>query len=1578
MREGALSLLLHLHCLLAFAAAISRLELFPYGEDRGDQLLQEGDDETSEVVKLTNPLLFYEAQFNLLYVGTNGIISTQDFPRETQYVDDGFPTDFPVIAPFLSDIDTSNGRGKIYYRQDNSEQIVNEAARQIQRGFPQAAFIPDNVFLVTWENVGAYEEVTRNSPSSNRLNTFQAVIAYDESDAYAVFIYPEDGLQFFGTRPKESYNVHIELPARVGFSRGESESLKREGLFYSLTNTEQSVKNLYQSSNVGVPGVWVFHIGSISELDNVIPAKFHNFPTSDHSVLQENYHTGYPEHREEDLEETLDYPELFYDNEDEYPPNEPAELAPTQFTNPAQEATLPYVPFDSPLPPYQEPRWSPFEAGELDRDEDESQVEPQVNPETIRAQFEETINLPVALDILDSDNKTDTNTDNDDDDDFSEEEVVHRRHHVPEEGYRSPGEIGLEDYVLYNPVRKETCEKNHGQCSRHAFCTDYAAGFCCHCEENYYGNGVYCLPKGAPHRVNGKVTGNIIVGQTPVDFASVDLHAYVVVNDGRAYTAISAIPEPASWSLTPLTPIGGLFGWLFALEKPGHQNGFSITGAKFVHNMEVVFYPGEEIVYITQTADGFDSENYINLKTTIQGKIPFIPETSTVQVSPYNEIYHYSGSVVTSTAYREYTVTSQSKDEQKLSYRLRQNVTYHECLYSQRLPLSAQKLNVERVFALYNKDEKVLRYAITSHIGSIHETSQESTSNPCYDGTHACDTRAQCQPATGLNYTCVCASGYQGDGRECTDVNECDVGPARCGQNAVCSNLPGSYKCECRSGYTFAADGHNCLLESLPVNPCEDGSHTCNRESSHCVSRGDGVFTCECFAGFVKSGENCIDVDECAERRCHPDATCTNTPGAFSCHCNSGYEGDGFQCRQIQNSHLQNTPCLEKRRNLHGQFGGILPPGLFVPDCDDKGQYTPLQCHGSTGHCWCVHTNGEEIAGTRTPRGGARPQCEALDSNPQNTPCLEKRRNLHGQFGGLPPPGLFVPDCDEEGHYTPLQCHGSTGYCWCVHKNGEEIAGTRTPPGGTSPQCEVLDSNPQNTSPCLEKRRNLHGQFGGLPPPGLFVPDCDEEGHYTPLQCHGSTGYCWCVHKNGEEIAGTRTPPGGTSPQCEVLGPLKTPCLETRRHLLGEAGPRGPRPGLFVPECEDEGHYAPLQCHGSTGYCWCVNQNGEEISGTRTPPGGTRPRCGIPEPTERPQTVCERWKQSLLEHYKGRPTEEQYIPQCDKYGDFSPLQCHGNSGYCWCVNKDGREIEGSRTEPGMTPACIPTVAPPTVLPTPRPDVALSTTGTFLLYAQGQQIGYLPLNGTKLHKAKAKTLLSLHGSIVVGIDYDCQQKMVYWSDVAGRTINRASLEPGAEPEVIINSGLQSTEGLAIDYLRRTIFWTDSGLDKIESSRLDGSERKILFDTELVNPRAITVDAIRGNLYWTDWNREAPKIETSFVDGSNRRILVNDNIGLPNGLTFDPFSKQICWADAGTKKLECILPNGTGRRVIQSNLNYPFSVVAYAHYFYHTDWRRDGVISINKENGQIVDEYLPEQRSHLYGITAVYPYCPTGKK
>uniref|UniRef100_A0A8C1BYY7 Nidogen 2 n=1 Tax=Cyprinus carpio carpio TaxID=630221 RepID=A0A8C1BYY7_CYPCA len=1263
--------------------AIHRHDIYPYGMFYGDVTLQEGDDETSEVTTLTKPMYFYETSFTNLYVATNGIISTQDLPMEKQYVDDGFPTDFPVIAPFLADIDTSKGKGSIFYRQTESPTVLKRAEADVKRGFPDATFTPTHAFIATWENVSAYEEVTRSSSPSSRINTFQVVLAYNEKDTYALFLYPEDGLQFFGTRPKESYNVEIELPARVGFTRGELSFLffsRTEGPYYSVTSNEQSVKNLYQKGNIGEPGVWLFHIGNRYSFQNVIPAQHETVLTKAPPVLD----AVFPD---EDYTET---------DEEEYDRIDPDFQDPstTEFLEPEQDSSLlerlnQEVPLGQspPQPSVSGPgAFPPPDPHNLPSEDVTRPQRPLPKHAILQVYPNRVKDVPPHA----SGGQV-----------FSVEEKV---------DFDSGGEM-----IHYSTDNKETCERFQQQCSQNAHCTDYSTGFCCHCSSGFYGNGRHCLPNGAPHRVNGKVRGTVLVGGTAVQLDRINLHAYIVVGDGRAYTAISEVPEPVGWALMPMAPIGGLFGWLFALELPNSLNGFSITGAEFTRHADVTFYPGNQRLSIIQTAMGLDNQNYLNVDTHLQGSVPFIPPGATVQIEPFKDTYHYYPSLITSTSVREFTVVSAENGAETHTFQVKQNITYRDCNHGPRSELETQELRMERIFVMYVKEERILRYAITNKIGPLGDPEPEDV-NPCYSGNHDCDTTAQCVPAEGQLFLCQCATGYRGDGRNYVD--ECAEGLSSCGAHSYCMNLPGSHRCQCESGFEFGFDGRTCQ---------------------------------------GKIHLHFLYVDECRDQPCHTHALCSNSPGSFQCQCRPGYHGDGFLC------HPQNGSCFPKFYNI-----------------------------------WFI--------------------------------CIEGRPKT---------------------------------------------------------QCE-------------QHRDSLQSGNGGVPLIGAFIPQCDEEGQYRPQQCHGSTGHCWCVDSRGQERAGTRTPPGAPRINCD-----------------------------------------------------------EPVT-----------------PTQHPETVCERWRASLLQQYGGQPESHHYLPQCDSAGEFNPVQCYGDSSYCWCVDQNGREVPGTRSHDAVKPACIPTVAPPTMHPLPRPDVTPPPTGTSLLYAQGQQIGVLPLNGTQMDKQRSSVLLALHGSIVVGIDYDCRERKVYWSDLAGRTISRASLEPGSEPEIIINTALTSPEGLAIDAARRRLFWVDSTSDKIETANLDGSDRRVLFDTDLVNPRAIVVDSRTGTLYWTDWNREAPKIESSSVDGQNRRVLVQDGIGLPNALTYDSTTRQVCWADAGTKRLECISPNGTGRRVVHSDLSYPFSMVAFANHYYYTDWRRDGVIALSRDK-QSTDEHLPDQRSHLYVLTAAMKHwCHTG--
>ena len=45
------------------------------------------------------------------------------------------------------------------------------------------------------------------------------------------------------------------------------------------------------------------------------------------------------------------------------------------------------------------------------------------------------------------------------------------------------------------------------------------------------------------------------------------------------------------------------------------------------------------------------------------------------------------------------------------------------------------------------------------------------------------------------------------------------------------------------------------------------------------------------------------------------------------------------------------------------------------------------------------------------------------------------------------------------------------------------------------------------------------------------------------------------------------------------------PCLQARLDAP-------PRIGVYVPQCLDDGRWSPVQCWGSVGTCWCVDDQG--------------------------------------------------------------------------------------------------------------------------------------------------------------------------------------------------------------------------------------------------------------------------------------------------------------------------------------------------------------------------------------------------
>merc|ERR1712168_1734038 len=84
---------------------------------------------------------------------------------------------------------------------------------------------------------------------------------------------------------------------------------------------------------------------------------------------------------------------------------------------------------------------------------------------------------------------------------------------------------------------------------------------------------------------------------------------------------------------------------------------------------------------------------------------------------------------------------------------------------------------------------------------------------------------------------------------------------------------------------------------------------------------------------------------------------------------------------------------------------------------------------------------GKKISNTRKQFQEA----DELICSDSKRKCHEEKERLERENRGLL--GAFTPKCKDNGSYETQQCHGSTGYCWCVDESGNEIQGTRKGPG---------------------------------------------------------------------------------------------------------------------------------------------------------------------------------------------------------------------------------------------------------------------------------------------------------------------------------------------------------------------------------------------------------------------------------------------------------------------------------------------------------------------------------------------------
>uniref|UniRef100_A0A8C1KPI5 SPARC related modular calcium binding 1 n=1 Tax=Cyprinus carpio TaxID=7962 RepID=A0A8C1KPI5_CYPCA len=188
-----------------------------------------------------------------------------------------------------------------------------------------------------------------------------------------------------------------------------------------------------------------------------------------------------------------------------------------------------------------------------------------------------------------------------------------------------------------------------------------------------------------------------------------------------------------------------------------------------------------------------------------------------------------------------------------------------------------------------------------------------------------------------------------------------------------------------------------------------------------------------------------------------------------------------------------------------------------------------------------------------------------------------------------PQESIFIPECNDDGTFAQVQCHTLTGYCWCVTTDGKPVSGSSVQ--NKTPVCSgtvVLKSRTAKPSGASVKKLFSFRFFLTLNPDDGSKPTPTMETHVVPEEITAPT--LWIkqlVYKENKQNSSK----GGK--------PEKVPSCDQERQTAQDEAQQNPREAIFIPDCGLQGLYKPVQCHQSTGYCWCVMvDTGRPIPGT--------------------------------------------------------------------------------------------------------------------------------------------------------------------------------------------------------------------------------------------------------------------------------------------------------------------------------------------------------------------------------------------
>ena len=494
-------------------------------------------------------------------------------------------------------------------------------------------------------------------------------------------------------------------------------------------------------------------------------------------------------------------------------------------------------------------------------------------------------------------------------------------------------------------------------------------------------------------------------------------------------------------------------------------------------------------------------------------------------------------------------------------------------------------------------------------------------------GCPLCECRNPCDPDSGL----VCPAGQ-----------ECQLVATQCNEAPFCPALP------------FCTAVSRSRVDEDDEDQVEDGQE----ETAKLIKAGQCPYLVP------------VSVDSC-DSECSADEDCD---GQLKCCSN----GCGTQCVEpLVKTACQHAQMVMKYR---ARESGQPANRLFIPRCrQEDGAYEPVQCDPISRACWCVSTDGRELAGTRVPPG-LTPQCH----QPRLCPAFDCALDCAQHGFQLDTSGCPVCACRDP--CQGVQCRPGVEECRLVQVNcitapcpplAVCLPRLDNPCAHGSPLTTVDSASGANRTvscgPMGEGCPSTHKCH--LSPLGEFSVCCPKPRDVCFQE--RSVGGCkssllrWSFNEKRNKCEAFRfTGCSGNANNfdserdCKAVCPVLSSCEELREKNLKMADKF--KKVTFTPKCNrSTGDWEPIQClevrnfkipefrrnyfrfrnsggiffnsgipaeyfflffiffyPQEVGICWCVDKDGDHIKGSLT--RGT-PICGVRQARQRSmdQPICD-------------------------------------------------------------------------------------------------------------------------------------------------------------------------------------------------------------------------------------------------------------------------------------------------------------------------------------------------------------------